>query len=460
MRDLLLLCLLPIMLYTMAQRPFIAVGMWLWTALFFPNGWVYGAAGYIRYNLLFTAVAIAGYLAYKHKPKVELGVIGGFVLLFFVWTIGSTFTTIGLSDIALEYWLRFAKVVMLFVFVVLTIKDKLHVDFVLWCVVLSVGFYADLEALKYLASGGHHNIVGMPGHVLGDRNELSLAFVITLPICFYLLGEYGKQSRLARLALLGTMALLVIGVIGTMSRGGFVAMAALGVYMYVKSERKLLLTVLIIGLVIGLGAFVSSEWTNRIDTIQSAGNDESFMNRVVAWKLSFIMATQHPFFGGGFKALEYLPVWNTLARDFFDYPWFYTGEALPSPLIARAAHSVYFQVLGDHGFGGLALYLGCLASAFFKAGSIVRRARRGGAPEWLRTLGTMLQLSIFAFALGGATLSFAYVDLIFALFGLILVVDKRLLPATLAQVAADRLVHAQSQKDTPVVGASARARAI
>jgi len=435
MRDLFLLALLPIMLYAMVQRPFIAVGMWVWTALFFPNGWVYGMAGHIRYNLLFTAVAILGYLAWKHKPKVQLGMIGSFVLLFFLWTCISTMTTLAPPAVSFEYLTRFFKVVMLFVFVALTIKDKLHVDFVLWCLVLSVGFYADLEALKFLASGGGHNIAGMPGHVLGDRNELSLAFVMTLPICYYLLGEYGKQSKALRLGLLGTMALLVFAVIGTQSRGGFLAMAALGAYMYIKSDRKVLLTFLLVVLVAALVPFISDNWTSRIETIQAADEDASFMGRVVAWKLSFIMAVKHPFFGGGFKSLEYFPVWSDLSREFFSYSWFYTGRALPNTTVGRAAHSVYFQVLGEQGFGGLILYLGCLASAFFKAGSIARRARKAGAPAWLRTLGTMLQLSIFAFALGGAALSFAYVDLIFCLFGLVLVIEKRLLPATLTQMA-------------------------
>lgn len=438
MRDLFLLALLPIMLYAMVQRPFIAVGMWVWTALFFPNGWVYGMAGHIRYNLLFTAVAILGYLAYKHKPRVQLGMIGSFVLLFFLWTCISTMTTIAPPEVSLEYLTRFFKVVMLFVFVVLTIKDKLHVDFVLWCLVLSVGFYADLEGLKFLASGGGHNIAGMPGHVLGDRNELSLAFVMTLPVCYYLLGEYGKQSKALRLGLLGTMALLVFGVIGTQSRGGFVALAALGAYLYIKSDRKVLLTFLIIGLVAALIPFISADYTSRIDTIGAADEDASFMGRVVAWKLSFIMAMKHPFFGGGFKSLEYFPVWTELSRDFFSYPWFYTGHAVPNTTVGRAAHSVYFQVMGEQGFGGLFLYLCCLASAFFKAGAIARRAKRAGAPSWLPTMATMIQLSIFAFALGGAALSFAYIDLIFCLFGLVLVIEKRLLPATLAEMAQNQ----------------------
>lgn len=429
MRDLLLLGLLPLMLYAMVQRPFIAVGMWLWTAMFFPNAWVYGIASIPRYNLLFAGVAIFSYLAWKTKPKVELTSLGGLVLAFFIWTLVSTIMTIGYPDLSWEYCIRFAKVVALFVFVVLVIKNKLHFDFVLWCVVLSVGFYADLETLKFIASGGGHKIAGLPGHVLGDRNELALAFVMTMPLCYYLWVEYGKQSRILNLGLLATMALLALGVIGTQSRGGFIALLVLAGYMYLKSDRKVLLTILIAAFCVGASFYISSEYVARMDTIAAAEQDDSFMTRVVAWKLSFILAMEHPFFGGGFKSLEYFPVWSDLSKNFFAYPWFYTGTALPNTTVARAAHSIYFQVLGDQGFVGLGLYLSCLAISFFKAGKVARKARQAGAPAWLPTAAVMVQLSIFAFAVGGAALSLAYFDLLFALFGLVVVLERRMLAA-------------------------------
>ena len=430
MRDLVLLSVLPFMIYFMAKRPFIGVGMWIWTALFFPNAWVYGFAGNIRYNLLFTTVAILSYVVMKKKPRLELGVLGGMVLLFFVWTTISTVLTMAPPDRSWEYWNRFAKVIALFVFVLLIVEKKLHVDFFLWCVVLSVGFYADLEALKFLLSGGGHKISGLSGHVLGDRNELSVAFVMTLPICYYLLGEYGRRSRIIWLGLLGTMVLLVAAVIGTQSRGGFVALAGLGAYLFIKTDRKLPVLLLIVVLVIGLSFFVSDEWMSRMNTLETADEDASFMGRVVAWKLSFILAAQNPFFGGGLKSLETFSVWADLSRHFFSYEWFYTGTALPNTKVARAAHSVYFQVMGEHGFFGLAIYLACLIGAFRKARRIARSVKLAGGPQWLRTLATMLQLSVFSFALGGAALSFAYFDLIFAIFALLIVLEARILPAT------------------------------
>jgi probable O-glycosylation ligase (exosortase A-associated) len=440
MRDLVMLAVLPFMIYFMARRPFIAVGMWIWTALFFPNAWVYGFAGNIRYNLLFTAVAIVTYLAMKDKPKPLLGALGAMVLLFFVWTTISTTFGLAPPERSWDHWSRFAKVITLFLFVLLVIEKKLHIDFFLWCVVLSVGFYGDLEALKFLASGGGHKIAGLPGHVLGDRNELAVAFVMTLPICYYLLGEYGHRSRVVSLALLGTMVLLVAAVIGTQSRGGFVALAGLGGYLFLKTDRKLLVGLLIVVLVIGLSYFVSDEWTSRMNTLETADEDASFMGRVVAWKLSFILAAQHPIFGGGFKALETFSVWSDLSQQFFSYQWFYTGTALPNTERARAAHSVYFQVLGDQGFAGLAIYLTCLVGAFRKARRIARSVKRDGGPQWIRTLATMLQLSIFGFALGGAALSFAYFDLIFAIMALLIVLEARILPRARADLLLQRVL--------------------
>ncbi|GAB3370234.1 putative O-glycosylation ligase, exosortase A system-associated [Massilia agri] len=433
MRDLVLLGILPFILYAMARRPFIAMGLWIWTAMFFPNAWVYGIAGSIRYNLLFTGVAILSYLAMKNKPKLVFGPLGALVLLFLAWTTVSTMLTLAPPERSWDIWSRFAKGIALFYFILLVAQKKLHLDFFLWCIVLSVGFYANLEALKFIASGGGHMIEGFRGHVLGDRNELAVAFVMTLPICFYLLGQYKEHSRIMWLGLLGTMALLVTAVVGTQSRGGFIALAGIGLYLFAKSERKIPMAIMGAILIFGLSQIVSSDWTARMNTIDTAENDASFMGRVVAWKLSFILAMKNPIFGGGFKSLEYFPVWAELSRDFYSYSWFYTGDALPPTTFARAAHSIYFQVMGEHGFVGLAIFMILLATTFLKAGRLARKARKAGAPAWIASLATMLQLSVFAYALGGAALSFAYFELYYAIIGLLIVLELRILPSVLKE---------------------------
>lgn len=429
MRDLVLLSLLPFTLIAMTNRPFIALGMWIWTAMFFPNAWVYGIASTIRYNLLFTGFAVVGYLLSRDKPPVRWGAIGMLVFSFFLWTTLSTMASAGLPEISWDYWSRFSKVVLLFAFIVLIVHKKLHIDFFLWCLVLSIGFYAGVEGLKFAASGGGHQIAGLPGHILGDRNDLALAFVMMLPICVYLLNEYGKTSWVPKTLLSMTLVAMVISVVGTQSRGGLIALLALGLYLFAKSNRKLpLMFVIVIALLLS-SMLITDQWRERMDTISNANEDASFMGRVVAWKLSLILALQHPMFGGGFKTLEFFPVWQSLSQQFQSLPFFYTGDAVPDTAASHAAHSIYFQVLGDHGFIGLAIYLGILSVAFRTAGKVVERAHQQNAEPWVISLATMLRLSIFAFCLGGAALSFAYFDVIFAIFGLIVVLDKRIVPA-------------------------------
>lgn len=437
MRDVFLLAILPFMLYMMARRPFVGLGLWIWTALFFPNAWVYGPAAVIRYNLLFAGVTAFSYFVMKHKPRFRLSGTGALVLLFFLWTTASTFMGVGFPDLKWDIWNRFSKVILLFVFVLAVVDTKLHLDFFLGCVVLSVGFYADIEALKFLASAGGHKIEGINGHVLGDRNELAVAFVMLLPLCVYLMREYGERSRLLSAFLLATIGLTVTAVIGTQSRGGFIAMLALGAYFFIKSDHKMLVAAMLAVLAIGLSQVVTNEWVSRIDTIDTANTDASFMGRVVAWKLSLILATHNPFFGGGFKGLEYFPVWSSLSQEFgSSFQWFYTGNEVPDPVKARAAHSIYFQVLGDHGFAGLLIYLSILGGAFLKARRVVKLALAQPVPAWIARAAITLQLTLFAFCVGGAALSFAYFDLTFAVIGLIIVLEQRILPAAIKEIRA------------------------
>lgn len=441
MRDFFLLAVLPFLIFAIFQRPFIGLGLWIWTALFYPNGWVYGIASSIRYNLLFTLITMAVYFFSKHKSRLVFGSIGTLVLLFFFWTCLSSLFGLAPPEYRWEIWTRFAKIIALFIFVLLIVEKKLHIDFFLWCLILSVGFFAGLEGLKYVASGGGHKIEGMAGHVLGDRNELSIAMAMLLPICFYLMTEFGGKSKLLKIGFLGLISLLVLAIIGTNSRGGLVALIAVGTYLFIKSKRKILFLFLLVSAgSLGIG-LVPPEWYERMNTISQAEGDASFMGRVVAWKQSFILAARNPLFGGGFKALEYQPVWSSLAQDFYQYSFFYTGDNIPRPQ-PRAAHSIYFQVLGDHGFVGLLLFLSILASAFIKAGTIAKTCMKINGPEWISKLATMLRLSIFTYAVGGAALSFAYFDMIYALIALIIVLDNRFLKPLLSENAKKQFPNA------------------
>jgi hypothetical protein len=67
-------------------------------------------------------------------------------------------------------------------------------------------------------------------------------------------------------------------------------------------------------------------------------------------------------------------------------------------------------------------------AAFRKARNIVRIARQHTVPDWIPRLATTLQLTMFAFCLGGTSLSFAYFEVTYAVIGLLIVLETRILP--------------------------------
>lgn len=418
MRDIFLLLVLPFLIYAMAKRPFVAVGLWVWTAMFFPNHWVYGAAGAIRYNLLFSIGTFLSYLFHKNKPAINFRGTGKVVLLFSGWTLISAFFSVGLVELSLEYWVRFFKVILLFVFILLIIRDKLHFDFFLWCLVLSIGAYGGFEGTKYILTGGGHKIAGMTGHALGDRNELSLAMVMLIPICIYFLRSYSKVNTFIKLSFLALILLLVLSVLGSNSRGGLISLLFLGGYFFTQSKNKFSYIVIFSLLIIIALQLVPEEWFSRMNTIESANKDASFMGRVVAWKLSLMLAIENPIFGGGMKSLEFWPVWSYLSEQFHNgvLSWFSTGSEVPDS-VGRAAHSIYFQVLGEQGFGGLLIFLSIFVTSIWRSNRLIKNEK---SPGWVKDLAQMLKLSILCYLLGGAALSFAYFDGIYAVVALLI----------------------------------------
>ena len=93
----------------------------------------------------------------------------------------------------------------------------------------------------------------------------------------------------------------------------------------------------------------------------------------------------------------------------------YTGDVFalyaPNPLDVHAAHSIYFMVLGEHGFIGLFLFLLLWFLVWLSAGHLRVQGQRLPQTQWLSHLGAMCQVSLAGYAVGGAFLSLSYYDL-------------------------------------------------
>jgi probable O-glycosylation ligase (exosortase A-associated) len=281
---------------------------------------------------------------------------------------------------------------------------KVRIQAVVWVLVLSLGYLAVKGGGFMLLTGGRHKIFGPADSMIGDNNHLGLALVVLLPLIGYL--RMSSQRSWIRWACLGVMTLDVFAVLGTYSRGALLALAAMAATYAVKSRYGLVLIVTA-GVLVGvLPSVMPSAWFERMSTIQSAGEDASFEGRVAAWKTSVNIAMARPLVGGGFAAVEL----DEVARA-------YQSEGSLSDR-ARAAHSIFFEVLGDLGFVGLGLYLVVLASSWIHT-SLALAATRG-RPElaWANGLARMLQASLVGLMVGGSALSMAYYDGFLVIFAL------------------------------------------
>jgi probable O-glycosylation ligase (exosortase A-associated) len=187
-------------------------------------------------------------------------------------------------------------------------------------------------------------------------------------------------------------------------------------FLWVRSDRKILYGLLGVIAVGGAISVMPDSFFDRLHTINNVDSDESFQGRVNAWHVALMYATEHFPFGAGFNGAQTDMVFH---------------HYLPADFI-HAAHSIYFEILGDHGWIGLAIYVPILLLALRDA-AIVRRQTRGN-PElrWAYDLADMIRIALVSFYFGGAALSMAYSDLYLILIALVVNLRALTQPAVMA----------------------------
>jgi probable O-glycosylation ligase (exosortase A-associated) len=183
----------------------------------------------------------------------------------------------------------------------------------------------------------------------------------------------------------------IFSIIGTQSRGGFISLVVFGGFFWMRSRHKGAILAAGLLAIVPAIAFMPSKWTERMTTITSATEDESFMGRVDAWVINTKFALQHPLTGVGLRN----PYQQDLAMKV-------DAERAPR---AKAAHSIYFEMLGGTGFVGLGVYLAMLATAFFGALGLQKKKAEIDPTGWTSTFGRFAQMSLVIFGVGGASMS-------------------------------------------------------
>lgn len=364
--------------------------LWTWISLMNPHSLAYGFSQTFPVAAIVAGATIIGLIITRERrnPFISAPVI--WLALFMAWMCITYLFSYNLEG-STEMLKKVMKIDVMLLVTLALLSTRKHIETFVWVIVASLGFYGVKGGIFTLTTGGNYLVWG-PGGFIGGNNEIALALIITIPFMYYL--NLITTNKWIKRGLLAAMLLSAAAALGSHSRGALLAIAAMSVYMWLKSPRKVLFGSAMLVAGITLLLFMPEEWGARMNTIQTYEEDRSAMGRINAWWMAYNIAKVR-ITGAGFDM--YTPEMFALYA--------------PDPLDIHAAHSIFFQVLGEHGFIGLFLFLGIWWSTWRTAAWLIKNGSKSPETRWCQYLGGMCQVSILGYAVGGAFLSLAYFDL-------------------------------------------------
>jgi probable O-glycosylation ligase (exosortase A-associated) len=394
-------------------KPQIGVLLWSWISHMNPHQQGYGFALTFPFLDGVAAATAAGVMIDKGRQPLPGHPIVAAMIIYLLWTFVTTIAAFEPSEaLTIEKLVHFVKV-LVFIFVsMIVMQSPNRLKAFVWMIALSMAYVSVKGGLFTLATGGSGRVTGAGG-MMEDNNQLAMAMAMTLPLGLYLFQH--PPVKILKWPALGFALTTALSVVGTQSRGGFVALAAVLFMLLMKTKRKFTVLALMIPLALGGLYFAPDSWKNRIASTEESTDDASFRGRVVMWKFSSNLADENPIEGGGFNVF-----YMRRAQELYMPP----GET------PRAPHSIYFEVLGEHGYVGLVLFLTMIFTGWYSGGTTARRLRPYKETRWLGDLCAACQLSLVGYAAGGLTVNIATFDYFYDLLAIIV----------LATVVGDKLI--------------------
>lgn len=410
MRDLLIVLIYAAFLFwaVWKQNPFTAVMVYFWISFMNPHRYSWGFA----YNLpLAMGAVLVTFLTLVLSPNQIKWPRSKEIYFFLVLWVFITITTVNAMypEWAWDMWTITTKIFLMTLVAVLVINNKQRLLTFLLGIVGFIGLVGVKGAIFGMATGGKYRVWGPPDTFIADNNSVGLCMIMLVPLCFFLKDYFKKKWQ--QLLLFGTGGALAISAILTYSRGAFLGLMAVSLYYLTFSKHKVRVGLFaVIAVTVALNV-LPPEWFNRMHSIEEYGEDRSANMRMNSWMMSVNLALHHPL-GGGFDCFT-LDNYEKYAPD----PDLGKAKSGDGGVVGSTAHSIYFEVIATHGFGGLALYLFSIFSMIFTLRKLDGIGKKFPGAEWISLVSRGLTGVIIGFLVSGAFLSRAFFDLFWALYG-------------------------------------------
>ena len=315
------------------------------------------------------------------------------------------------------------KALLFAIFLPLTLTSRARIEGLGLVLLLSVATIVIATGLKVVLGGGGYgelNFFVDDNSGIYESSTLATVAIGLIPLVWWFV-QHGTIFRphwsVTAFAAGLTFACLLVP-IGTEARTGLLCIAALAVLMlrYTKRRFMFIAGAAMLGLV--ALPFLPQSYYDRMATIAEPGGDESASTRVAVWKWTLDYVAERPM-GGGFDAYRsnrftyVMPVkkadGNTTSV---------TYQEVEDK--ARAYHSSVFEMLGEQGWPGLAMWLALHALGLWQMERIQRRWRKAEAEaeRWIAPMAAALQMGAVIYLVGALFQGIAYQPVMLMLVGL------------------------------------------
>ena len=391
MRDILLLTIVFVGCVAALKRPWIGVMLWTWLSIMNPHRYTYGIAYSAPLAAITVGCTLLGLLMTNERESPFKGSPVKWFVAFVFWVNVSWLAGLDFSG-DYEQWKKVMKIDIMILVAFVLLHSKQHIFAMVWVCTASIGLLGVKGGIFTILGGGSQRVWGPPGSFIEDNNAFAVATVMVIPLLRFLQLQIPGQK--GRLALTLGMLLCAASALGSQSRGALLAIIAMSAILWWRSKDKVRMGILLLIVAMSLAAFMPDTWSTRMASINTYEQDGSAMGRVSAWWAAWNIAFHYPV-GVGF---------NTATSELF-------ARFSPYPDLVQGPHSIYFQVLGSHGFVGLILFVGIWVSTWRSASWLRNKTNDDPETKWCKDLGTMCQVALAGYAVGGAFLTLAYFDL-------------------------------------------------
>jgi|SRR5215469_16898356 len=244
----------------------------------------------------------------------------------------------------------------------MTFKDM----FLLFCVYLGITTFVDsLDRMMILMKMliGVHGFLAIMGIAkggfgiggwMGDENDFCMVMNMVVPFAYFLL--FSANGLVLKMRYLGFLGVFILAAMVTLSRGGFLGLASVGVYCWYRSPKKLNAFLVVCVAVLFMVVLAPERYW---DEIASSTSEETMSEegtggaRLYTWGIGLEMFLYNPIIGIGQG----------------NFPWTFdqyeAGRTFHTRSFGgRQAHSAWVTLLSELGLAGIVTIGGMIVCCF------------------------------------------------------------------------------------------------